>query len=324
MAAKKRSGPVAYLGCLGVRLLILFVRVMPWCVSRAVGALVGRLAHRFDARHRHLALDAVERAFPEKSAAEHRAIVRGCYRHLCLVAMDFARMATLSREKVAALWVITEDQALLFEGFRERKEAVIFVTGHVGLWEMCGLGATAQGFPLVSIARPLDNDYINTLVDGVRGRFGQKILAKKGALRAAMRALKDGTSVGMLLDQNAGKHGVFVPLFGRLASTLPTAAEMALRSGAKIACVAAWRDEAADCHRLRLGKVIGPGKWQGPRDERYKEEVKRITAEYTREIENAVREHPKQWLWLHRRWKTRPPGEEQAQANTASAERGAP
>ncbi len=321
MAAKKRTGPVAYLGCLGVRLLILFVRVMPWCVSRAVGALVGSLSHRLDARHRHLALDAVSRAFPEKSAAEHRAIVRGCYQHLCMVAMDFARMATLSREKVAALWAITEDQFRLFEGFQERKEAVIFVTGHVGLWEMCGLGATAQGFSLVSIARPLDNDYINTLVDGIRERFGQRILAKKGALRAALRALKDGKSVGMLLDQNAGKHGVFVPLFGRLASTLPTAAEMALRAGVKIACVAAWRDAAAGVHRLRLGKIIEPGKWKGPRDDRYKEEVRRITAEYTSEIENAVREHPEQWLWLHRRWKTRPLGEAEAGTDPAPSSR---
>lgn len=310
MAAKKRTGPAARLGCLGVRLLLLFVRVMPWCVSRAAGAALGRLGYLLDGRHRRIALEAVKRSFPEKSAAEGRAIVRGCYRHLCLAAMEFARLASLPREKVAALWAMTDEQVRFFEEIREKKQAVIFVTGHVGLWELCGLGCTARGFPLVSIARPLDNDYINTLVDGVRERFGQKILAKKGALRAALRALKAGTPVGMLLDQNAGRQGVFVPLFGRAASTLPTAAQMALRSGAKIVCSSAWRDEAAGVHRLRLGKVIEPGKWRGPRDERYKEEVRRITAEYTGEIENAVREHPEQWLWLHRRWKTRPPEEE--------------
>jgi KDO2-lipid IV(A) lauroyltransferase len=186
---------------------------------------------------------------------------------------------------------------------------VIFITGHVGLWEMCGLGSTAQGFPLWSIARPLDNPGINEIVDRIRERFGQRILAKRGALRAALRALKEGVSVGMLLDQDAGRHGVFVPLFGRPASTLPTAAEIALRSGARLVCAAAWRDEAAGVHRLRIGRIIDPGKWQGPRDERYRAEVERLTAEYTLEIENAVREHPEQWLWLHRRWKTRPPEE---------------
>ncbi len=322
MAAKKRTGPAACLGCLGVRLLLLFARVMPWCVSRAAGILIGRLGYLLDARHRRIALEAVQRSFPGKSAAEGRAIVRGCYRHLCLAAMEFARLAALPRERVAALWAMTDEQVRFFEEIKEKKQAAIFVTGHVGLWEMGGLGTTARGFPLVSIARPLDNDCINTLVDAVRERFGQRILAKKGALRAALRALKDGVSVGMLLDQDAGRHGVFVPLFGRAASTLSTAAEMALRSGAKIVCSADWRDEAAGVHRLRLGKVIEPGKWRGPRDERYRAEARRITAEYTREIENAVREHPEQWLWLHRRWKTRPP--EEAETRTGSVERGAP
>jgi KDO2-lipid IV(A) lauroyltransferase len=182
---------------------------------------------------------------------------------------------------------------------------VVFVTGHVGLWEMCGLGYTAHGYRLYSIARPLDNERINSLVDGVRERFGQRILAKRGALVAALRALREGISVGMLLDQDAGKHGVFVPLFGRPASTLPTAAEIALRSGARLVCSATWRDESAGVHRLRLGRIITVSRWKGPRDEHYDAEVRRITAEYTAEIEAAVREHPEQWLWLHRRWKTR-------------------
>jgi Kdo2-lipid IVA lauroyltransferase/acyltransferase len=133
-------------------------------------------------------------------------------------------------------------------------------------------------------------------------------------LVAALHALKEGTPVAMLLDQNAGKHGVFVPLFGRPASTLPTAAEIALRTGSPIVCVTSWRDEAAGVHRLRLGRIIRAERWAGPRDERYDAEVRRITAEYTRNIEDAVRERPEQWLWLHRRWKTRPPGETAAAA----------
>ena len=243
------------------------------------------------------------------SAADHLRIVKRCYRHICLAALEMARIATLSREQVAGLWRLTPEQADFFRTIHGQKDPHIFVTGHVGLWEMCGLGHTSMGYPLASIARPLDNDYINDLLDGIRGRFGQKILAKKGALRGAMRAIKEGTSIGMLLDQDAGKRGTFVPLFGRPASTLSTAAEMALRSGAKIACVAAWRDEESGCHRLRIGKILSPGKWQGDRDESYRNEVRRITAEYTLQIEEAVREHPEQWLWLHRRWKTRPPEE---------------
>jgi KDO2-lipid IV(A) lauroyltransferase len=320
VSARRKTGLTARLGCLAVRALILCSRLTPLCLMRAAAGLLGRLGYLLDGRHRRTALEAVARAFPEKNAAEHRAVVRGCYRHLCLAALEFARLAWLPRERVAELWALTDEQVRFFEDVADRKDAVIFITGHVGLWEMCGLGSTARGFPLYSIARPLDNPGINEIVNRVRERFGQRILAKRGALRAALRALKEGISVGMLLDQDAGRRGVFVPLFGRPASTLPTAAEIALRSGARLICASAWRDEAAGVHRLRIGRIIEPGKWEGPRDERYRAEVERITAEYTLEIENAVREHPEQWLWLHRRWKTRPP-EEQTPSTAETAEK---
>ena len=309
MAARKRTGPLAYALCLGARLLILTSGLLPSGLRRALAGTLGGLLCLLDRRHRLLALESVRRSFPEKTEAECRRIVRGCYRHLCLSALEFARLARARREEVARLWALTPGQVAYFDGLRAARRAVIFVTGHVGLWEMCGLGYTARGYPLCSIARPLDYEDLNALVDGVRERFGQRILAKRGALVSALRALREGVSVGMLLDQDAGKHGVFVPLFGRPASTLSTAAEIALRSGASLVCVTSWRDEAAGVHRMRLGRVIDVPRWAGPRDERYRAEVLRITAEYTAEIEAAVREHPEQWLWPHRRWKTRPPGE---------------
>jgi KDO2-lipid IV(A) lauroyltransferase len=294
-----------------VRTLAWSARILPWPLLRAFGIFAGRAGYLLDRRHRRLALDSVARCFPEKSPAEHLRIVRGCYRHLGLSVMEFAKLASLSREQVARLWALTPEQEKFFAEITAERPAPVFVTGHVGLWEMCGLGHTAHGGHLCSIARPLDNPRINELVNSVRERFGQRILAKRGALLAALHALKEGTLVAMLLDQNAGRHGVFVPLFGRLASTLPTAAEIALRSGSAIVCTTTWRDETAGVHRLRIGRVIRPGQWAGPRDERYDAEVRRITAEYTANIEEAVREHPEQWLWLHRRWKTRPPEEEQ-------------
>jgi KDO2-lipid IV(A) lauroyltransferase len=290
-------------------LLILLVRLTPWPVVRSLATGLGRLAWRFDARHRRIAEESVRLSFPEQTTQWHAGVVRNCYRHLALCTVEFARLASLPRERVAALWALTDEQVRFFDELCASKTGVIFVTGHVGLWEMCGLGHTAHGYRLSAIARPLDNEPLNRLIDGCRARFGQRVLAKRGALRGALHALRGGSALGMLLDQDAGRHGTFVPLFGRPASTLPTAAELALRTGARIACVTAWRDEAAGVHRLRLGRTIAPGKWQGARDERYREEVRRITAEYTAEVEAAVREHPEQWLWLHRRWKTRPPEE---------------
>jgi len=314
MAADERAGLVGALGYWAARGLVLAARLLPGSLMRALGLLVGRLGYLLDGRHRRIALQSVGRCFPERSAAEHRRIVAGCYRHLALSAMEFARLASLSREEVVRLWALTDEQLRLLEAIRAERPPPMYVTAHVGLWELCGLGYSARGWPACSIARPLDNPRLNRLVDSVRERFGQRILAKRGALVAALHALREGTPVGMLLDQNAGRHGVFVPLFGRLASTLPTAAEMALRTGSPIVCVTCWRDEAAGVHRVRLGKIFRPGRWTGPRDGRYRAEVRRITAEYTAEVEAAVREHPEQWLWLHQRWKTRPPEEAAAPA----------
>ncbi|HOX07909.1 MAG TPA: hypothetical protein PK280_16035 [Planctomycetota bacterium] len=310
MASRRRGGLLEIPGYLAVRALILLARVLPRWALRLMGCGAGWLGHCLDRRHRQIAFEAVSRSFPEKTPDEHREIVRGCYRHIGLAAVEFAWLASARREDVLKLWALDDEQIALVDGIRAERPAPIFVTGHVGLWELCGLGYSARGWPVASIARPLDNPRINMVIDGVRERFGQRILAKRGALVAALHALKEGTPVAMLLDQNAGKLGCFVPLFGRLASTLSTAAEMALRTGSPIVCVSSWRDEAAGVHRLRLGRILRPKRWTGPRDDHYRAEVLRLTAEYTRNIEEAVREHPEQWLWLHRRWKTRPPEEE--------------
>jgi Kdo2-lipid IVA lauroyltransferase/acyltransferase len=311
MAARKKTGARAYLTYLLVRLLIFIIRFTPWSLCRLSATIIGRLGSIFDKRHRQLALEAVARSLPEKTPAEQLAIVRGCYRHLCLAAFEIAKIANMSREAVARIWVPDQRSQKTLDTFEENNEAVIFVAGHVGLWEMYGIGHTARGGRLATLARPQDNLYLEDLVKSIRQRFGQKMLGKLGALRGALHALREGTSIGMVLDQNAGKLGVFVPLFGRLASTMPTAAQIALHYGVKIVFVHSWRDEKAGLHRMQVGDIIETEKWTGPRDQSYDQEMLRITADYTRQIEAAVRKHPKQWFWLHRRWKTRPPEESQ-------------
>jgi KDO2-lipid IV(A) lauroyltransferase len=318
MRGRKKASRLGALVYYVARGLILAVRFLPWKLAKVVAIAASQIIYLLDGRHRRLAREAVSSSFPRMSVAEHRAIVRGCYRHLGLAVVEFARLATMRREEVRRLWVMSDDQVRTMAELNAERPAPIYVTGHVGLWELSGLGYTAHGLKLNSIARPLDDPRTNELIDSVRERFGQRILAKRGALVAALHGLREGTPVAMLLDQDARKHGVFVPLFGRLASTLPTAAEIALRTGSAIVCVSGWRDEAAGVHRLRLGKIIRSGKWSGSRGAQYQEEVRRITAEYTLNIEEAVREHPEQWLWLHRRWKTRPP-EEQPGGAEASA-----
>ena len=309
MSARRRVGPFSIVGywvALGLREV---ARILPWPVLRAFGVLVGRMGYLLDGRHRRIALDGISRCFPEKTPAEHRRIARVCYRHVGVSVMEFARLATASREEILRRWGPTPEQSRRLDELAAERPAPIFLAGHIGFWEMCALGFTAHGGRLGSVVRPLDNPWLNDLVSSVRSRFGLRILGGGGALLAAMHSLKEGVPVSFLLDQNAGPDGTFVPLFGRLASTRPTAAQVALATGSAIVCVATWREEPSGVHRLRIGNVLRPGKWRGPKDQRYEAEVRRLTAGYTAEIEAAVREHPEQWLWLHRRWKARPPGE---------------
>jgi KDO2-lipid IV(A) lauroyltransferase len=282
------------------------VRVLPW--RRALGAArVGAaIAYTLDRRHRRHAMDNLRRAFPGKTDAELDRIVRGVYRHLFSLIVEALNIIRFLRPENVEKHVTIEGREVV-EGNDAVRDGMICVTGHFGSWEALGLIAGLYDFPLYSIARPLDNPLLEELVGELRQKMGQRIISKRGAMLESVRLLREGRNVAFLIDQNARRSAVFVPFFGRPASTISTVARLAIASGRPILFGYCLRRGTSFHWRLVLRGPL----WADPEADP-EEEMIRLTATISGWLEEAVRAHPDRWLWLHRRWKTQPSGEDLA------------
>src|SRR5581483_6104245 len=186
----------------------------------------------------------------------------------------------------------------------DKRRGLIMLTGHYGNWEILGYVLATLGFETTSIARPLDNPYVNDYVLGVRERQGQRILAKKGATTEVTALLERGGTVCFIADQNAGSKGIFVDFFGRKASTYKSIGLLAMRYEVPVVIGYARRLDDRFRFRVATQDIIWPEDWQSQDDP-----LRYITQRYTKAIEDIVRADPGQYLWVHRRWKSRPKGE---------------
>jgi KDO2-lipid IV(A) lauroyltransferase len=186
----------------------------------------------------------------------------------------------------------------------ENKSGVIMVTGHYGNWELIGYAMACVGFDIAAVMRPLDNPYLNDYTVRTRAAGGLKLIYKKGMTEIAEEVLQKGGSVGFIADQNAGHKGLFVDFFGRKASTYKSIGLLAREYNVPIMIGCARRISNNLQYEMDITRIIWPHEWQGKENE-----VLWITQEYTKAIETFVRKDPSQYLWVHRRWKTRPAGE---------------
>lgn len=177
----------------------------------------------------------------------------------------------------------------------------IFVTGHSGNWEFLGLSLSLLGFRMSALARPLDNPYLDHWLLGMRRRRGLEILVKWGATTEVQRVIENGGRVAFIADQNAGDDGVFVPFFGRLASSYKSIALLALRYRLPIVVGTAIRQGERLRYRIETVDRIEPGECEAAPDP-----IFYCTARFNHAMEQAVRLAPEQYLWIHRRWKSRP------------------
>ncbi len=177
----------------------------------------------------------------------------------------------------------------------------LFVTGHVGNWEILGYVLALVGFEMTALARPLDNRFLNDWLLGVRQRTGLKVITKWGATDEIQKVIESGGKVGFIADQNAGDDGLFVPFFSRLASTYKSIPLLALRYEIPIVCGYARRVDGAFRYELRVTDVIEPTDWAAQDDP-----MLYVGARFNRAIEWMIRESPEQYLWVHRRWNSRP------------------
>lgn len=277
------------------------LRALPLSLAAALGRSLGMLYYAVDRRHRVGAAGRVKDAYgPSLPDAEVSRIVRAMYRHFGVMMAEFVRIPTLTAANLDRFidWngVDREVEGILAEG-----KGVIMVTGHIGNWEMAGASFALKGYSVGAVARPLDNAFLDRSVREIRESSGQQIWDKIGALRRAARVLKEGRAFGILVDQDAGKQGVFVPFFGIEASSIPTPADLALSRGCPIVTIAMQR-LAPMRFIFRHGRVLRPD----PSADRDLERM-RLLRGINEDLEGIIRQAPEQWIWNHRRWKTRPP-----------------
>lgn len=283
--------------------LILILNVIPGGLARWIGRGLGRLAYRFDKRHRKQVLQHITIAFRDEFTREQKEdICRRYFEHTGLSVIEFARLKQVTRENVDTLCDLSELKT--FDALLGRNKGLLCVPAHHGNWELCGYAVSLKGYPLQSVARPLDNPGLNEMVRELREASGNTIVEKWKVLWKLKKMLDKGGIVTMSVDQNAGVAGLFVPMFGVAASTLTSPAELHLVSRVPIIVATMNRKSDGIHHEFRVWDVIE----HSPSEDRTAD-VKAVTARINAAVEKAVRAYPEQWLWVHKRWKTRPVGE---------------
>ncbi len=286
-----------------VWLLVHILGILPRTVARGLGMLVGWLVYLLVPRLRRVGLRNLELAFPKKSARERRTILRGTYRSLGRLLAEFCQFPKYTPGNVSQIAVYQG-----FENFEqaERKgKGVLLLTGHLGGWEVGSYVHSIQGHPMKIVVRPLDNPYVDRIVEEHRSRFGNQPLSKQDFARGLLGAMHNGETVGILMDTNmTPPQGDFVPFFGIPACTATGIARVALKTGAAVVPAFTIWDPEIRKYRVEFDpalELVNTGNTDS--------DVLASTALFTRAIEDIVRRYPDQWLWVHRRWKTRPAGE---------------
>jgi Kdo2-lipid IVA lauroyltransferase/acyltransferase len=282
--------------------LLRLLGVLPRGVARSAGAALGAVVWWVLPKLRRTGLRNLELAYPEMPAEERNRILRRVYRHLGWQLGEFCQMPRYTPEN-------TRDR-IRYEGLerylaaQERGRGVLIVTGHVGAWELSSFWHSLMGHPMTMVIRRLDNARVDRMVNDIRCLHGNRVVHKDDFARGLLQAMRRGETVGILMDTNmTPPQGVFVPFFGVAACTASGLARVAMRTGAAVLPGFLVWEVAERKYVLRFGEeiaLVATGD-----DER---DVWENTARCTAAIEGVVRRYPDQWLWVHRRWKTRPEG----------------
>lgn len=260
---------------------------------------LGRLAYRPFGIRADVVEAHLRQAFPGRDAAWIRRTASASYAHLGREGLSLLRLSRLGCDDVVAATRVLSGMDALTAALAAGTGAVV-VTGHLGNWEVGGAALAARGVPLDVVAQRQANPYFDRLMNDARTRLGMRVVPRGGATKATLRALGQGRVVALVADQDARTAGVFVPFLGRPASTHRGPAVLALRTGAPLFMGVIIR-AAGGGYEVRIEQIPLPS------DGAFDARVRRVTAAFTSALESAVREHPTQYFWHHRRWKTLPP-----------------
>lgn len=277
--------------------------LMPRYLAVATARGLARSAYFFGGRLRRTGERNLELAFPNMSPDERSRILRASFQSLGRLLGEFSQLPRTTPEALRQL--ITCEGLENLEEAQRRGHGVILFTGHLGAWELSSFALSAFGYPMSFLVRRMDNPRIEPLVESTRTRFGNRSIDKRAAARPMLRILREGGTLGLLVDLNTLPHeGIFVDFFGIPASTTASVATLALRTKAAVLPVFVPWDKEKQRFILRIEP---PLEIEATGDT--EKDVQKLTSQFTSVIESYVRRFPEQWLWIHKRWNTRPEGE---------------
>jgi KDO2-lipid IV(A) lauroyltransferase len=279
---------------------ILALKSLEWSpvpVAHALARGYARLLDLAIPRLRRVARQNLAMALPEFTPRRHAEIVDGVFRSVARILVTFAKFPAIRRQPLDR-WIRLEG-AEYFDEALSRGRGVLFATGHLGNWELSAFAHALMTGPMNVVVRPLDNPLIDRMVERRRALTGNRPIGKKDFARTILKALAANEAVGILIDQNASVDtGAFVDFFGVPACAGTGFAKFAAHSGASvIPGFALWNDQ----ERRYILRFYPPLTMTG--------DTVRDTQALQSKLEEVIRAHPDQWLWIHRRWKTRPRGE---------------
>jgi KDO2-lipid IV(A) lauroyltransferase len=287
------------------RTILSALGVLPRPVAIAIGLTIGRLAYLLPGNLRRTGKRNLEIAFPEMPETERRRLLRGCFASLGRLLGEFSQLPRATPESLRRIIEYDEVGLAHLREAEKNKRGVIFLTGHLGVWELHSFGWSALEYPLSFLVRPLDNPRIEEMIEAVRTRFGNRAIDKQSAARRALRVLREGGTLGILSDLNTQpREGVFVPFFGKLACTTAGIAVLALKTDAVVIPTCAIWNQKRKRYFFHGDPPVELVRTGDP-----KKDIEVNTANFAAAVERMVRLYPDQWLWIHKRWKTRPPGE---------------
>jgi KDO2-lipid IV(A) lauroyltransferase len=278
---------------------------LPLSVALRLGAWLGEIFYLFDRRDRRIALFNLKIAFPEKPVSERRRILRASCRNLGRVAAEFCHLQRLDVAGLSQLVSFADRAAWESAIERARQRGGVILTAHFGNWELLAYAHGLLGHPVTLVHRAMRNAVFDRAITEVRSTAGTRAIKKRAAAKEALRTLKQHGMLAIPADQNQiFSYGVFVDFFGLPACTTPGPARLAMLTGAPLYPVFLVREGESERHRIEVlpeVEVVTTGDREA--------DIQVNTQRCTAIIENMIRRYPEQWIWFHKRWKTRPPGE---------------
>ena len=303
MATRPRSTVRNLLEYIPAWFILHSLTLMPRSVAIATSTLIARAAYYLHGRLRRVGSRNLEMAMPDLDQTTRKLIIRTVFLNMGRLLGEFSQFPKLNRNNIERF--VVYDGLENYQRAAGRGRGVLFLTGHFGAWELCAFAHGVFGNRLNFLVRPLDNPRIDALITRYRTLSGNQVIDKNSAVKPVLKALGKGEAVGFLADANTlPDQGVFCDFFGIPACSTTGLAVFALRAGAPVVPGFLLWDDRLGKHRLRFDPEIPLVKTGD-----FKDDVRLNTARFTGVIEDYSRRYPDQWLWIHKRWKTRPEGE---------------